>query len=77
MGEWISVKKKLPENWDLYLCYCEQPWLAKIEQKPYMQSGGSHYILVEWFPEKNKFNIDERVEITHWMQLTKPTNEVE
>lgn len=73
MYKWISVKDRLPETWGLYLCYCENPYWTN--DKSYLASGKSHFMLVEWSTAKNKWDIDDRVEITHWTPLVYPSKE--
>ena len=84
MGEWISVKDRLPENrntrsWNLYLVAVT------------MQGGFNSRYIADFYPamEKDEYGIgnslfweidngpDSPYEVTHWMELPKHPLDIE
>ncbi len=71
MGEWISVKDRLPEKRGEYLCYFRYPGIDVpslnficdvICQNTYQGSG-------RWLSDMNN--------VTHWMPLPEPPKEAQ
>ncbi len=67
-GEWISVKKKLPDknNWKVYAVLTNQDDLRKYQMAWFQHS-------TKTFRLENK--PDHDLKVTHWMPLPEPPEE--
>ncbi len=63
MSEWISVKDRLPETEDMYLCYLATGKVTEFYLNANEMSGD----------RKWGYGIDQ--EATHWMPLPEPPKE--
>ena len=68
MTEWISVKERLPEPFEIVLVHTPEEKLFPTVCEGYLANYGIWY---------TGFYMREPDEVTHWMPLPEPPKEVE
>lgn len=73
MNDWISVKEKVPLEFDDVLCFCEQ-----LDDTATFEKGKRYFCIDQWVEWTDGWGHSFRTDrfygarVTHWMPLPKP-----